>query len=182
MSHSILNQPLTDQEFERLADFLDSIGPAAMNIEALDGYFAALICGPDMVMPSEYLPQIWGEDFSFSADNQARDILGLLMRHWNTIAGELRRTLSEEHVYLPVLLQDEVEAFSSMQEELDKEREVIMKQWAKREQQIERVMGATVGMYGDLQGIAGQSLQEIQGLELQTLDSYEGDTKALPQS
>lgn len=30
-----------------------------------------------------------------------------------------------------------------------------MKQWAKREEQIERVMGATVGMYGDLQGIAG---------------------------
>lgn len=75
-----------------------------------------------------------------------------------------------------------VEAFSSMQEELDKERKVIMKQWAKREQQIERVMGATVGMYGDLQGIAGQSLQEIQGLELQALDSDEGDTKALTQS
>ena len=32
--------------------------------------------------------------------------------------------------------------------------------------QIERVMGATVGMYGDLQGIAGKSLQEIEGLDL----------------
>jgi len=62
-----------------------------------------------------------------------------------------------------------VEAFSAMQEDLDKERKVIMKQWAKREEQIERVMGATVGMYGDLQGIAGQSLQEIEGLELQAL-------------
>ena len=38
-----------------------------------------------------------------------------------------------------------VEAFSTMQEDLDKERKVIMKQWAKREEQIERVMGATVG-------------------------------------
>lgn len=57
-----------------------------------------------------------------------------------------------------------VEAFSSMQEDLDKERKVIMKQWAKREEQIERVMGATVGMYGDLQGIAGKSIQEIEGL------------------
>jgi hypothetical protein len=62
-----------------------------------------------------------------------------------------------------------VEAFSSMQEDLDKERKAIMKQWAKREEQIERVMGATVGMYGDLQGIAGKSLQEIEGLELQAL-------------
>ena len=63
-----------------------------------------------------------------------------------------------------------VEAFSSMQEDLDKERKAIMKQWAKREEQIERVMGATVGMYGDLQGIAGKSLQEIEGLELPALE------------
>ena len=64
-----------------------------------------------------------------------------------------------------------VEAFSSMQDDLDKERKVIMKQWAKRGEQIERVMGATVGMYGDLQGIAGKSLQEIDGLELPALES-----------
>ena len=37
-----------------------------------------------------------------------------------------------------------------MQEDLDRERKVILKQWAKREEQIERVMNATVGMYGDL--------------------------------
>ena len=41
-----------------------------------------------------------------------------------------------------------------------------MKQWAKREAQIEQVMGATVGMYGDLQGIAGKSLMEIEGLDI----------------
>lgn len=63
-----------------------------------------------------------------------------------------------------------VEAFSSMQDDLDKERKVIMKQWAKRQEQIERVMGATVGMYGDLQGIAGRSLQEIEGLEFKALE------------
>lgn len=62
-----------------------------------------------------------------------------------------------------------VEAFSTMQEDLDRERKAIMKQWAKREEQIERVMGATVGMYGDLQGIAGKSLQEIEGLELKAI-------------
>lgn len=62
-----------------------------------------------------------------------------------------------------------VEAFTSMQEDLDKERKAIMKQWAKRDQQIERVMTATIGMYGDLQAIAGKSLQEIEGLELQSL-------------
>jgi hypothetical protein len=63
-----------------------------------------------------------------------------------------------------------VEAFSCMQDDLDKERKSIMKQWAKRSAQIERVMNATVGMYGDLQGVAGKSLQEIEGLELRALE------------
>ena len=63
-----------------------------------------------------------------------------------------------------------VEAFSSMQEDLDKEKKAITKQWAKREVQIDRVMQATVGMYGDLQGIAGKTLQEIEGLSLAALE------------
>lgn len=74
-----------------------------------------------------------------------------------------------------------VEAFSSMQEDLDKERKVIMKQWAKRQEQIERVMGATVGMYGDLQGIAGKSLQEIEGLSFQAIESSATTQKVLTQ-
>jgi hypothetical protein len=73
-----------------------------------------------------------------------------------------------------------VEAFSTMREDLDKERRVMMKQWAKREEQIGRVMQATVGMYGDLQGIAGKTLQEIEGLELRVLDApMENDEKKL---
>ncbi|MGA3052053.1 MAG: DUF2130 domain-containing protein [Chitinispirillaceae bacterium] len=70
-----------------------------------------------------------------------------------------------------------VEAFSSMQEDLDKEKKVISRQWAKREEQIERVMHSTVGMYGDLQGIAGKSLQEIEGLEWKELEGPRDDIK-----
>ncbi len=78
-----------------------------MNIETLDGFFAALICGPDQVLPGEYLPEIWGKDFSFDSDEQATGILELLMRHWNTIAEELHSALDEPNVYLPVLLEGE---------------------------------------------------------------------------
>jgi hypothetical protein len=60
-----------------------------------------------------------------------------------------------------------VEAFSSMKKDLDAEKKAITRQWAKRDEQIDRVMQATVGMYGDLQGIAGKTLQEIEGLEFQ---------------
>lgn len=70
-----------------------------------------------------------------------------------------------------------VETFTSMREDLDRERKVISKQWAKREQQIDRVVSTTVGMYGDLQGIAGKSMQEISGLELEALARSEDDSE-----
>jgi len=63
------------------------------------------------------------------------------------------------------------DAFTTMQEDLDAERRVITKQWEKRAKQIERVMVSTVGMYGDLQAIAGKTLLEIEGLELRALDA-----------
>jgi len=53
-----------------------------------------------------------------------------------------------------------------MKDDLEKERKAITRQWAKRDEQIQRVMLATVGMYGDLQGIAGKTMQEIEGLEM----------------
>lgn len=60
-----------------------------------------------------------------------------------------------------------VESFKTMQEDLDKEKRVIQKCWATREQQIARVLTSTVGMYGDIQGIVGASLPKISALELE---------------
>ncbi len=67
-----------------------------------------------------------------------------------------------------------VEAFSSMKKDLDQEKKALTRQWAKREEQIERVMQATVGMYGDFQGIAGKTLQEIEGLEFRGMLDFKG--------
>jgi hypothetical protein len=48
------NEPLTDAELDHLGRFLtDCSGGKAMNIEELDGFFAALIAGPETVAPSE---------------------------------------------------------------------------------------------------------------------------------
>jgi hypothetical protein len=58
-----------------------------------------------------------------------------------------------------------VEKFAEMQSDLERERKAMQKAWAKREQQIRGVIDATAGMYGDMQGIAGRSLQEIEGLD-----------------
>ena len=62
-----------------------------------------------------------------------------------------------------------VERFSDMQADLDRERKTMMRLWAKREEQIRGVVESTAGLYGDLQGIAGRSLLEIDGLELPLL-------------
>jgi hypothetical protein len=64
-----------------------------------------------------------------------------------------------------------VEKFSDMQADLDKERKTMTRLWAKREAQIRGVIEVTVGMYGDLQGIAGRALQEIECLDVIALEA-----------
>jgi len=57
-----------------------------------------------------------------------------------------------------------VERFSIMQTDLERERKTMTRLRARREGQIRGVIESTVGMYGDLQGIAGKALEEIEGL------------------
>lgn len=60
-----------------------------------------------------------------------------------------------------------VMAFTSMKGDLDAEKRSFQKMWSKREKEIERVTLNTVGMYGDLQGIAGvNALPRVESLEL----------------
>jgi hypothetical protein len=67
-----------------------------------------------------------------------------------------------------------VERFADMQADLDRERKAMARLWAKREEQIRGVVEATAGLYGDLQGIAGRTLLEIEGLEMPMLDGPSG--------
>jgi hypothetical protein len=66
-----------------------------------------------------------------------------------------------------------VEKFADMHADLDKERKTMTKLWARRAEQIRCVVESTAGMYGDLQGIAGKTLQEIEGLQLPVLPAPE---------
>ncbi|MBM6583917.1 UPF0149 family protein [Microvirga sp. BT689] len=100
--------PLTEAEYDRLSSVLSRFRDEhAMNLEVLDGFFAALICGPAVVPPSDYLPEIWGgemaDEEAFSSQEQLKDFLDLLMRHWNVVAD----TLQSGDVHLPLLLEDE---------------------------------------------------------------------------
>lgn len=68
-----------------------------------------------------------------------------------------------------------LEKFTEMQGDLDKERKAMTRLWAKRQTQIDGVLAATAGMYGDLQGIAGKALKEIDGFELPGIEDKRED-------
>jgi hypothetical protein len=69
-----------------------------------------------------------------------------------------------------------VEGFSAMREDLEAEKKAVLRLWAKREKQIERVLTNTIGMHGDVAGIIGKSLPAIEHLELDAIaDESEED-------
>jgi uncharacterized protein len=97
-------EPLTDAELDHLSAILEQLGnKRSMNLEQLDGFLAALICGPELVPPSKYLPKICGDRTVFEDTSSAQEFLSLIMRQWNAIAD----TLNSGDVYLPLLLEDE---------------------------------------------------------------------------
>lgn len=59
-----------------------------------------------------------------------------------------------------------VETFITMKQDLDKEKNAMLKLWSQREKQIERLTLNTIKMYGELHGIIGNSLPSIPSLEL----------------
>jgi len=71
-----------------------------------------------------------------------------------------------------------VEGFSAMREDLEAEKKAVLRLWAKREKQIERVLTNTIGMHGDVAGIIGKSLPAIEHLELGAIsdESKEDDS------
>lgn len=61
------------------------------------------------------------------------------------------------------------EAYTAMVEDLATEKKALTKAWAKREAQLEKVLTSTTGLFGDLQGIAGASIPEIEGMAMTAL-------------
>jgi uncharacterized protein len=101
-----LSMPLSDEEIDRLDRFLldrvdedaDTTGldEGVLDVSELDGLFTAIVSGPVTVMPSQWLPAVWGDFEPVWADEQAfRDIFSLMMRHMNVIAGMLMETPDE---------------------------------------------------------------------------------------
>ena len=91
----------TDEELNRLDALLCGLPSAeAMTLEALDGYVAALIVCQEAIPPSEWLPGVWGSEGVFANADEAHDIIGGVMGHYNRVA----RVLADEpESYVPLL-------------------------------------------------------------------------------
>jgi hypothetical protein len=70
-----------------------------------------------------------------------------------------------------------VEAYVKLQEDLDREKRSVTAAWARRVRSHELILLGAAGMYGDLQGILGKTMPQIEGLEALHLDS---DSLSLP--
>jgi yecA family protein len=70
---------------------------AMNNLEEIDGFFAALICSPDVTKPSEYLPEIWGgemaDDEAFADRQELQDFLSLLLDIGTALSAYSRRRM-----------------------------------------------------------------------------------------
>ena len=88
-------QSLSEAELERVREILDRFGDKrAMNMEQIDGFLAALVCGPEDIPQSEYLPEIWGDDMvneaAFARQPLLQVFVSLIMRQRDAIAHTLR--------------------------------------------------------------------------------------------
>jgi uncharacterized protein len=106
-------EPLDDVELARLDSFLlERIDPDAaegdtglISISGLDGLFTALVSGPALPQPSQWLPVVWGDHEPEWEDQQHFEaMIELMMRHFNTLAATLQEAPQE---FEPLFLQDE---------------------------------------------------------------------------
>jgi uncharacterized protein len=97
---ALLNRPLSDDELAAYDDLLQTLSERAdmpLSLESLDGFCAALFVAPRLVMPSEYLPVLLGEDdMSVFADEAELNLfMNCFNRRWNEIARALNAPVED---------------------------------------------------------------------------------------
>jgi uncharacterized protein len=71
-----------------------------MQLSDLDGFLTGIAIGPELVVPSEWLPAIWGGDEPvFESIEQAQTVIGTIMGRYNEI---LRALSTDPEGYEPV--------------------------------------------------------------------------------
>jgi len=115
-----LSGPLTEAELDRLDDFLtgriggDTGGkdPGIFCVSGLDGFLAAVVSGPRAVMPSAWLPAIWGDFEPVWEDmGDFEAVFGLMIRHMNAVSDTL---MQRPHEYEPLFWEHETDGETAL--------------------------------------------------------------------
>ena len=98
-----------DELFKAIDEFLDRYGHdgSVLDISELDGFFAALACAPDTLLPSSWMPALWGGEEGMPAwgdMDEAQRFAGLIMTYYNAVMQAFQDDLFE-----PVFLERRVD-------------------------------------------------------------------------
>jgi uncharacterized protein len=96
--------PTAIVDLEALGAFLLSDGAPinSMGLSDLDGFLTGVVIGPEMILPSEWMPFIWGGDEPEFADiDEAQTVLGTIMGRYNEIIAKLR---ADSDAFDPIFL------------------------------------------------------------------------------
>ena len=99
---SAVDLSFSDAALDLLDTYLlsDQSPPESMPLSVLDGFLTGIAIGPELVMPSEWLPYVWGgEDPVFDDQAQASAILGAIMGRYNAILREIEAGTFEPLVW-----------------------------------------------------------------------------------
>jgi len=91
-SDSNIGLPI-DSKLQALDEILcsDNVPETAMDASTLEGFLTALVIGPELISPSQYMPWIWDmyygkEKMVYDSMEQMQDTMSLFMEVWNDIA------------------------------------------------------------------------------------------------
>lgn len=91
---------MSDEDLDYLEDFLlyridedaDAEGKdeGILCLSELDGFLAAIVSGPTLIPPSQWLPAVWGDfEPEFEAEEEAHKVIMLMMEMMNSTASTL---------------------------------------------------------------------------------------------
>jgi uncharacterized protein len=83
---------LTQEMIEELDEFLmsDNSPEDSFLLSDLDGFLTGIVVGPDLILPGEWVPVIWGDgEPDFNDEEHAERILGIIMARYNEIIFQL---------------------------------------------------------------------------------------------
>jgi uncharacterized protein len=77
----------------------DNSPPDCLQLSDLDGFLTAVAIGPEFILPSEWLPHVWGQEQpAFTDAGEAQAVLGAIMGRYEEILRQV-----DEGTFVPIL-------------------------------------------------------------------------------